>query len=435
MENSFFGKAGLDMQFKLRKLSYPIVLSISLTNRCNMSCLFCAVSSCSSIDFVHKDIDKELCMKIMTDAKRNCAQKIVFTGGEPLLYNEENFFEILQHGKKLKLDMSLITNASILNPKLIKRLSMYIKNINISIHGSEPMHNAITGTQFYSKIIDSINYINNTTDIKVAVFYTLTKLNSSVTEIDSVMNITKKFNMPLYISRGNDVGVCKENSIYPSIDDLNKIARRMIEYRKEGYFIQFSNSVPKCILDDELTSLSKECSSGAGYCSIDSNGKVKVCSQSEKYVGEIDYNGYLRKAWCSEECDVYRNLSKLNPVCKSCESLITCKGGCKVEEYNGYVIDKMLVQKIEQIWLKYRDKQVKLKTKAFKEEKNSILIYTCPALICSKNYLDILLLLIKREGIVINKLLNVNKEFICDFEIKMIIYYLIEKKMLYFLER
>ncbi|WDV48162.1 radical SAM protein [Clostridiaceae bacterium M8S5] len=434
MGNSFFSRAGVDVKVKLRELSYPIVLSLALTERCNMSCSFCAVSCSSDSILTHEDIYKDLCMKIMTEAKKNCVQEIVFTGGEPLLYNEEDLFEILDHGKNIIMDMSLITNGSLLTPRMIEKLKGYIKKINISIHGSELMHNNITGIKIYNRVIEAVEYIKYKTDIRVSLLYTLTKLNNSMLELEHVIDISKKLNIPLYISRGNDVGTCRENSIYPSLEDVNKFARRMIQHRKEGFFIEFANSVPKCILDEEVKSLSKACSSGVGYCSIDSTGKVKVCSQSDKHIGEIDHSGHLGEVWRGQACNKYRSLINLNPICKSCESLSSCKGGCKLEEYDGYCIDRMLVQKVEHVWEKHKSKQVKIKGRAVKEEKDKLLVYTLPAIICSKNYLDILLLLNKRKGVKIDELLNTEKALISEFEIKMFIYYLVQKEMLYFLK-
>lgn len=435
MGDSFFSRAGVDMKFELGKLSYPIMLSISLTDRCNMACSFCAVGCSKDSAPRQQDMDKYMCMKIMKEAKKNCVQEIVFSGGEPLLYNHLDLLEILDYGNKMSMSMSLITNASLLNPEIIDKLSLYIKKINISLHGSEMMHNKITGTSFYSKVIQMIDYINEHTDIEVSLLYTLTKMNNSLVELENVMNISRRYNMPLYISRGNDVGTCKNNNIYPSIEDVNKFARRMIEYGKEGHFIQFANCVPRCILNDDLKSLSKACSSGTGYCSIDSSGGIKTCSQSYDIIGEFKNEKDLKKTWTSTACTNYRKLENLNPICKSCENIISCKGGCKLEKNEKYCIDKMLIEKVNSVWTSQENKYAKLKAKMIKENDDSLLIYTCPAIKCSKNYLEILRLLLNKDGIKISELSKYNNDLISEFEIKMFIYYLVQNSALYYLER
>ena len=58
-------------------------------------------------------------------------EKINFVGGEPLLY--PGIFDILNVSKKMGFTVSITTNGSLLNEKIINKLSGYVDWIGISI--------------------------------------------------------------------------------------------------------------------------------------------------------------------------------------------------------------------------------------------------------------------------------------------------------------
>lgn len=66
---------------KISKLRIPLVTQVEVTRRCNFRCPFCYLGEAACID-----IDKEQLMKTLEEIHSLGGMKVLFTGGEPLLY-------------------------------------------------------------------------------------------------------------------------------------------------------------------------------------------------------------------------------------------------------------------------------------------------------------------------------------------------------------
>ena len=89
-------------------LSYPISVELSLTNICNLECIWC-----SDLDLRAKssnDMELDLLKKLFKDLAENGTTGIVIEGGgEPTLHKK--FKELLRYGKEYGLNLGLITNG------------------------------------------------------------------------------------------------------------------------------------------------------------------------------------------------------------------------------------------------------------------------------------------------------------------------------------
>jgi molybdenum cofactor biosynthesis enzyme MoaA len=106
---------------------YGKCLDLKLTNECNGNCPFCIEAKGYSPNET-KDT-KELSKKINDQNIKD----LLILGGEPLLYPD-----IVGLVSQIRSDINiyLTTNGSLLIPELAKRLSPFLKGINISIHHS-----------------------------------------------------------------------------------------------------------------------------------------------------------------------------------------------------------------------------------------------------------------------------------------------------------
>jgi len=86
--------------------------------------------------------------------------EIVLTGGEPLLQNE--WLQIAKIAKTKNLRVSLQTNGYLIKKNLSNILN-YLDNLNISIDGTENIHNKIRQkNDSFKTIIESLQQINKT---------------------------------------------------------------------------------------------------------------------------------------------------------------------------------------------------------------------------------------------------------------------------------
>jgi len=89
-------------------LTYPISVELSLSNRCNLECIWC--SDLELRKKSDKDIDFEVLKKLFNDLAENGTTGIVIEGGgEPTLYSRFN--DVVSYIKSLGLSVGLITNG------------------------------------------------------------------------------------------------------------------------------------------------------------------------------------------------------------------------------------------------------------------------------------------------------------------------------------
>ena len=166
---SKFKKIGLiknpeyDKEFKLKKRPSFQSIYIMLTDKCNLSCKHCS-TNCSPQG---KDILSTNQIKnIILNIKLLNPQRLVFTGGEPLVRNDIE--EILNFAKNQipSCELSLSTNGTLINNN-INLIKKFFNNIDISLDGiDEKTCSEIRGQGVFQKVIKNIkllqeNGINN----------------------------------------------------------------------------------------------------------------------------------------------------------------------------------------------------------------------------------------------------------------------------------
>lgn len=146
MENQLIDKFG-------RKHEY---LRISLLERCNLRCTYCmpeeGIELRNKMEFMTQE---ELLMIAKTFVELGI-KKIRLTGGEPLI--KKDFREILFQLSQLPVEISLTTNAVLLDKYIEDLQQAEVKNLNISIDSLiEDRFNQITRRKDYKRIIQNIN--------------------------------------------------------------------------------------------------------------------------------------------------------------------------------------------------------------------------------------------------------------------------------------
>ena len=137
-----------------RKLNY---LRISITDRCNLKCIYCV-----PYDFIpklpHKEIlSYEEILHIVRISVRLGISKVRITGGEPLV--RKGVYDFLEQLTKIQglLDISLTTNGVLLKDNINKIKSAGIKRINISLDTlNRKKFRQITGYDFFNRIWEGI---------------------------------------------------------------------------------------------------------------------------------------------------------------------------------------------------------------------------------------------------------------------------------------
>jgi cyclic pyranopterin phosphate synthase len=120
-------------------------LRISITDRCNLSCIYCHKEGAESCDRAShdNDIKPELICGIVREAAKFGVSKVKFSGGEPLF--RKDFEDILACLPPLK-EVSATTNGILLEKRAKALKTAGLDRVNISLDSLVPeKYEAITG--------------------------------------------------------------------------------------------------------------------------------------------------------------------------------------------------------------------------------------------------------------------------------------------------
>ena len=109
------------------------IFEIELTNRCNLSCKHCYVKKDR-----FADLPQDFVKGLIDQSSELGVNRIVFSGGEPLLYN--GLFGLAQYAKEIGVpETALLTNGLLINEKNIDRLRTFdIIQLSIDVPPTKP---------------------------------------------------------------------------------------------------------------------------------------------------------------------------------------------------------------------------------------------------------------------------------------------------------
>ncbi len=141
-----------------RSISY---LRLSLTDRCNLRCLYCTPQSQECVRLAHDLLlSYEELLRVVTVAVRLGIRKVRLTGGEPLVRRGVvDFVERLAAIEGLH-DIRLTTNGVLLAQHAEALYRAGIRKVNISLDSLRPERfAAITGADFFSQVWQGIETV------------------------------------------------------------------------------------------------------------------------------------------------------------------------------------------------------------------------------------------------------------------------------------
>lgn len=127
-------------------------MAILLTNRCNLRCKHCYLYSGER---VREELTLEEWKHVLSQFSKAGGKHVSFSGGEPLMYN--GLDELLKYAKELGLEVRLYTNGVLWSDKLIKDLSGYLDDVQVSLDGYDEHTNSyIRGNGYFAKVYETI---------------------------------------------------------------------------------------------------------------------------------------------------------------------------------------------------------------------------------------------------------------------------------------
>ena len=218
----------------------PILLSLSVTHRCNARCPFCDFWKSQPV----KEMNTEEINKIVRDAYDLGCLTAVFTGGEALL--RKDLPAILKNADEVGLSTFVLTNGYL----LAKRMPEIYRNldvVSVSIDFPDSRHNKTRGIEgLFEKAVEGI---------KIAQDYGLsTNINSIITgshtlkDIEALLSLADSLNsgttfspifkLPEVCGQGTYIGKFSDDFNIMTLNDwdhVDKIMSRLLYLKKHQY--------------------------------------------------------------------------------------------------------------------------------------------------------------------------------------------------------
>lgn len=298
-------------------------IKIELTNKCARNCKHCSSNATNNIDNL-KELDFNSVYKIITEAKIMGVETIVFTGGEPLMY--DRLPELVELTSKLEMKSTIYTFAyrtdEALN-KYRKLIDLGLNKIVYSLANSLSDETDISTYDieyFFDKVFEN----NNT---RLGFHYTIStdsysKFKDVIISTISAFKSKKYFDkvsLLRFVPHGKGttyMDLSKEQLLDIKNFYLNFADKNRIRLGSPWNILGIENN--PCIIADEIMII--------GF-----DGIAYPCD-SIKYFTALGISGNISKnslmdIYTSEYFSNIRNFNNDNS-CSSCEQYSICKSGC-----------------------------------------------------------------------------------------------------------
>lgn len=131
---------------------------IQINTTCNQKCIFCNRPPENSIKQIFKLEDIKKRIKLLTENPN--ASRVIFTGGEPLMFPK--LPEVIKYAKQFNLKTEIQTNGTLLHTKIFELKEAGLDIINFAFHSHKiDISNKIRGNDHgFTEIIKNIKLAN-----------------------------------------------------------------------------------------------------------------------------------------------------------------------------------------------------------------------------------------------------------------------------------
>jgi len=304
-----------EMADKALKLNIPLSVQLDLTYRCNERCVHCYLDHDDHGEMTTAEI-KHL-MDEMADAG---VFILTLSGGE--IFLRKDFFDLLEHARRLMFCVKLKTNAVLIREREAARLrDLRVESIQISIYSHRPeVHDAITlipGS--LKRSLDAIRFLKSQ-GLKVIIANVL--MTQNMQDYPSVRALAAELGVectldptvtPMMDGNRSTVALGVEQSALRQVFRDTSLVGNVDEFC----------AIPPPAAENDLETI--PCSAGHTACYVSPYGEVFPCVQFPLPTGNVRQQRFV---------DIWRHSEQMNDVrsirlkdlttCPSCSHAGTC---------------------------------------------------------------------------------------------------------------
>lgn len=293
-----------------------------LTYNCNFSCPYCYEGGDKpKLTMTHEMVDKIFSLN-------KTIKKIGFFGGEPLLPSNKEIIRYIISKAPSDAEYDIVTNGYYLNDFLDILSAVKIKKVQVTLDGSEVMHNTTrklaNGAPTYRRIIASIEkYVNSNIPVTIRMNISQSNMEDCFEEKRRIQSTEwgkrVKFEMqPLFQTQPKSMGY-----MYESLFSENENSEGNGENQILNRLLPISNFLYK---GTPLSPIIKACDRDGLSRFYDPLGNIYNCilavGTEHKSIGT-----YYPTVSTKEKSFMTRDITTIEK-CKSCPYSLFCGGGC-----------------------------------------------------------------------------------------------------------
>ena len=304
-----------EMTAKALKLNIPLNVQLDLTYRCNERCVHCYLDHNDHGEMTTAEI------KHLLDEMADAGVFILtLSGGE--IFLRKDFFEILEHARRLMFCVKLKTNAVLIREREAARLrDLGIESIQISIYSHRPeIHDAITLVPgSLKRSIDALRFLKSQ-GLKVIIANVLMVQNMQ--DYQGVRALAAELGVECTLDPTVTPMMDGDRSVLSLNVDPKSLRQVFRDASLVGDVDEFC-AIPAPAGEDELNST--PCSAGHTACYVSPYGEVFPCVQFPLPTGNVRKQRFA---------DIWRHSAEMNdvrsirlkdlPTCSSCSHAGTC---------------------------------------------------------------------------------------------------------------
>ena len=251
---------------------FPLMVTMSLTDRCNFRCVYCELPQMnrremSTLEW-HRAIDE------LADAGM---MRVSLMGGEPLLRKDVG--EIIDHLKERHVNVAMNTNGWLFAQRMehIKKLDL----VCITLDGPPEINDAQRHPGAHDKVLEAID-LAQAAGVKVITMTVMTK--GGLDTVDYVLQVARAKGTRAFFQVEHDSAGDPNETIGPSISDdgIAAVARHLLKRKDEGWPVGPSRTFLRQLAGDGERGARRfyscdDCFASRYFLSITPSGHVVPC--------------------------------------------------------------------------------------------------------------------------------------------------------------
>lgn len=217
--------AASTLKYKFFKIRTPIVVSVSITSRCNLRCVYCYSKEDNRYA---KDVPKEEIFKIIDTFCGLGTGVVMLQGGEPLLHKDLE--QIIDYIKNKKIYCSVTTNSLNLE-KHIDALKK-VDQIQLSIDGNKEITDRNRGSGVYESLLEAMQ-ICHENNIPFHLHIVVTKDSTYENTLEPLIALANKYKTYLNFCIPAPTGSARGKELATN-EKIHEFYKLILEKKKQG---------------------------------------------------------------------------------------------------------------------------------------------------------------------------------------------------------